>query len=170
MRKATIPLVRAVASVVYRILPKEGNMLITNKHLNSYGLGDATLRINGHDYPARICADNETCFRTIFTVPGANSLGETMEIELTIQQWQDFKQWKCWIREGWIRKMSSLCFLSTYVTDADGFCWGKYNPQSKPREDRPGSVVDFSWLLSGEEADKIVAEAVRRFEAAGMDA
>lgn len=145
-------------------------MLIKNKKPNSYGLGDATLELNGKDYPATICADNDVCFRAILTVPSANSLGETMKIEITIQKWEDFRQWKRWLKEGWIKKMPSLCFLSTFVTDVDGFCWGKYNPQSKPRQDRPGSVIDFDWLLSGEEVDKIMAEAVRRFETAGMDA
>lgn len=69
-----------------------------------------------------------------------------------------------WVRSGllprWIRQ---TLHVSTYFTDAEGRCWGLYNPQEKRQGTR--NVVNYEWKLEAtpENEKKILAECERRY-------
>ena len=57
-------------------------------------------------------------------------------------------------------RLKDWWYVSVYVTDEDGHCWNRYNPQIIYNA-RP--IIDFDWMLPAtpENAQKILAEVAR---------
>lgn len=79
---------------------------------------------------------------------------------------------KLWYSFGYTDKvLETYWCVSTYVKDSEGYCWGKYNPQSKMEGKR--TVINFDWMLEGteENKEKLIDETYKRFsQAAGKSA
>jgi hypothetical protein len=58
--------------------------------------------------------------------------------------------------------------ISTYVTDTEGNCYGRYNPQSKISEDGKRTVLNFDWMFEAteENKEKLLNEVYKVFSAA----
>lgn len=68
-----------------------------------------------------------------------------------------------WHKHGYTpTELSDWWSVQTYVYDAEGNCYGRYNPTIKREEAR--SVIDFDWMLPATEAnrEKILREIERR--------
>lgn len=70
-----------------------------------------------------------------------------------------------WYKNGYIdRVLENYWSISTYATELNGLCRGKYNPQCKTSEDGKRSVVNFDWMLEAteENAAKLLKEVEKR--------
>lgn len=77
-----------------------------------------------------------------------------------------------WVKRKIFDKPFAWWHISTYVTDKDGYTWGRYNPQEEPEiiKDNKGkvilshNVIDFDWVLPATEENrqKIIAEVSKR--------
>ena len=58
--------------------------------------------------------------------------------------------------------------VEVYVTDTEGTCWGRYNPQTKLSEDKKRLVINFDWMFEAteENKEKILNEVYRLFSTA----
>lgn len=104
-----------------------------------------------------------------------NWLGELIQIEIT-KCTPDIKSKnslpRLWKKHGFIdRVLESYWSVTVYVTDRQGNCWGRYNPQTKLFtryekdkcvECRP--VINFDWMFEATEENKqkIINEVIRR--------
>ena len=74
-----------------------------------------------------------------------------------------------WYKAGRTDKIldTYLC-IHTYCRDSEGQCYGRYNPQTKIREDGKGSIINFDWMFENTEENKqkLIDEAIRLFESA----
>ncbi len=79
-----------------------------------------------------------------------------------------------WVKNGWLPKaLESFWSIDTYVTDTEGNCYSRYNPQtiwyqqfdSKGKVIQNRNIINFEWILEAtlENYEKIVAEVERRF-------
>ena len=65
-----------------------------------------------------------------------------------------------WKKAGYINEpLADYWSVETYATDADGNCYGRYNPQTIPGENK----INFAWILAAtkENFDKIINEVYR---------
>lgn len=94
-----------------------------------------------------------------------NAKGETILIELT-KVTHDLEDKRSmmnrWKRAGFIAEtLPTTWGVQTYVTDAQGNCWARYNPTHKLSDDGGRLVLDFSNLLGATEENRIkLIEAV----------
>lgn len=109
----------------------------------------------------------------VIKVIGCNAKKETMEITLSSTVTDNPKDKKdmhyLWYKHGFTdRIMKSHINCHTYVRDSEGVCFGIYNPQSKPSDDKKRSVTNFDWILEDTEENrkKIIEECIRLFETA----
>ena len=98
-----------------------------------------------------------------------NSRGEKLcvEIEECYNNGGPHSLPELWLKYGYIYKqLDSWWSISTYVTDKDNQCWGKYNPQHK--KDGKRYVLNFKWVLpaSRENFKKIIEEVKRQWMSA----
>ena len=106
--------------------------------------------------------------RWYYTFTDPNKKGETLVIELS----------KCtnsggkndlpviWYKHGYIdRILKTYWWISTYVTDTEGNCYGRYNPQIKLTEDGKRQVINFDWMLeaAGENKERLLNEVYWQF-------
>lgn len=96
---------------------------------------------------------------------GTNKLGESLVVEVYQCAESIVKMWK----KGKLIDKDARCISAdTFVTDAKGNCYGRYNPTciygKNSRNGLIGSWVNFEWIVKTE--DEIIAEVVRQFEAA----
>jgi hypothetical protein len=74
-----------------------------------------------------------------------------------------------WKKHGYIdRVLETYVCIHTYVTDTEGNCYGRYNPQTKLSEDGKRSVINFEWMFENTEENKqkLIDECIRIFESA----
>lgn len=77
-----------------------------------------------------------------------------------------------WVKHGWVDDfIEKVLWASTYYTDDEGNCWGRYNPQYATEVDEYGehrAVIDFGWMLEAtpenerrllEECERLMVEA-----------
>lgn len=70
-----------------------------------------------------------------------------------------------WYKNGYIdRVLENYWSISTFVTELNGMCRGRYNPQEKKSEDGKRLVIDFDWMLEAteENAAKLLKEVEKR--------
>lgn len=132
--------------------------------------GNGILTIGKDEYRIKAMAWDEEHLHRFFLYPDeANSKGETITLEFSIGYWgNESKLWDTWARRGWTEKKDTLLFLSTYVTDSDGRCWGRYNPQHKRSEDRRREAIDFDFMpeANAEGYRLLIDETMKRFREA----
>lgn len=131
--------------------------------------GKGTLWLDGRSYAAEVAArDSERLYRFFVYPKETNSKGEKITLEFSIGFWGDTRLWDSWVKLGWTTKKDTLLFLHTYVTDADGRCWGKYNPQVKLSDDGKRPVTDFDYLPEAkvEGYRLLINETMERFRRA----
>lgn len=95
--------------------------------------------------------------RTRYTLNNTNKSGEKIVIDLTKCVWGSLQD--LWITKGYMaKKLNNWINIEVYVTDKDGKCWGKYNPQIKARK------IDFKWVLEDTPVnrDTILTEICKR--------
>ena len=74
-----------------------------------------------------------------------------------------------WKKHGCIdRVLETYICINTYVTDTEGNCFGRYNPQTKISEDGKRHVINFDWMFENTEENKqkLINECIRIFESA----
>jgi len=104
-------------------------------------------------------------------VTDLNQKEETLTIELTECENPGGKNSLpyLWYKAGYTDNIldTYLC-IHTYCRDSEGQCYGRYNPQTKIREDGKGSVINFDWMFENTEENKqkLIDKAIRLFESA----
>ena len=86
-----------------------------------------------------------------------NEKGETLLIELSECENPGGKNALpvLWKKHGFIdRVLDTYICIHTYVTDTEGNCYGRYNPQTKLSEDGKRSVINFDWMFENTEENK----------------
>ena len=74
-----------------------------------------------------------------------------------------------WKKHGFIdRVLDAYICIHTYVTDTEGNCYGRYNPQTKLSDDGKRHVINFDWMFENTEENKqkLIDECIRIFESA----
>lgn len=74
-----------------------------------------------------------------------------------------------WKKHGFInRVLDTYICINTYVTDTEGNCYGRYNPQTKLSEDRKRHVINFDWMFENTEENKqkLIDKCIQLFESA----
>ncbi len=93
-----------------------------------------------------------------------NSKGEHLVMDIVYCEDSDLKSSlpKLWKKHGFIdRVLKTYWSVHTYVTDADGNCWGIYNPTVKPNENK----INFDYMFEATEENKqaLINETYKRF-------
>lgn len=103
--------------------------------------------------------------RTVYTFAEQNRHGERLKVEL-VECYPDNRSKNSlpnlWQKAGYTKKrLESYLSLTTYATDADGYCWGRYNPQIKYNEFK----INFDWMLEVTEQnrERFLRECYNRF-------
>lgn len=105
--------------------------------------------------------DHRTATRTIYQV------GPCFAVEVTTHQHDERdKNDLCniWKKAGHIPAfLPSTLHISTYYTDEEGRCWGRYNIMVKPSEDGHRQAINFDYLREATPKNEreLVAECVR---------
>lgn len=132
--------------------------------------GKGVLTIGADRYRIEAKAWNEERLHRFFVYPKeTNSKGESIVLEFRICQWgEGFSLWERWVKNRQLKKTGTLLFLTTDVTDKNGSCWRRYNPQWKRSEDGKREVVDFDYLpeATAEGYRLLIDETMRRFREA----
>lgn len=99
--------------------------------------------------------------RTRYTFTNTNDKSEEIMVELTrCYCSEQYSLGRIWKEKQWISEdLETWIYVDVYVTDTDGNCWGKYNPQHT----REGKV-DFKWVLEDTPANrqKILTEIAKK--------
>lgn len=72
-----------------------------------------------------------------------------------------------WKKHGFIdRVLETYVGVDTFVTDSEGNCYGRYNPQIKRSDDGKRNVINFDWMFeyTEENVQKLLNEVIRLFE------
>ena len=106
---------------------------------------------------------------TLFHVTEPNEKGETLLIELSECENSGGKNSlpALWKKSGFIdRVLDTYISIHTYVTDSEGNCYGRYNPQTKLSDDGKRNVINFDWMFENTEENKqkLIDECIRLFE------
>ena len=86
-----------------------------------------------------------------------NEKGETLLIELSECENSGGKNSLpvLWKKSGFIdRVLDTYINIHTYVTDSEGNCYGRYNPQTKLTDDGQRHVIKFDWRFGNTEEKK----------------
>ena len=108
---------------------------------------------------------------TLIHVTEPNEKGETLLIELSECTNPGGKNALpvLWKKHGFIdRVLETYICIHTYVTDTEGNCFGRYNPQTKLSDDGKRHVINFDWMFENTEENKqkLIDECIRIFESA----
>lgn len=109
--------------------------------------------------------------RTVYTFAEQNRNGERLQVELVEVRPDNRSKSSLpnlWQKAGRTKKrLESYFSVATYVTDAEGLCWGRYNPQTKMEavNGTPRSVINFDWMLEATEQnrERLLRECYNRF-------
>lgn len=107
--------------------------------------------------------DDITATRRDYTATAPTANGERLVVELIRCEDSGGRSSlpALWAKAGYTReRLSDYWAVSTYATEQDGSCWGRYNPTVKAGTHR----LDFDWVLPAteENAERILAEIARR--------
>ena len=108
----------------------------------------------------------------LYTFKDINTKGEKVCFELI--KTEDDPTWKnslakLWKKNGFIdRVLETHWSIKVYCYDTEGYCYGRYNPQSKLSEDGKRAVINFDWMFEAteENKEKLINEVYRLFMAA----
>lgn len=90
--------------------------------------------------------------RSLYTFTEPNAKGEKIVAELVKCSNSNPATWK---KRGFIDKaLETYWSIEVYVTDTEGNCWGRYNPQHKLSEDGKRMVINFDWIFEATEENK----------------
>ena len=108
---------------------------------------------------------------TLIHVTEPNEKGETLLIELSECENPGGKNALpvLWKKSGFIdRVLDTYICIHTHVTDTEGNCFSRYNPQNKLSEDGKRYVINFDWMFENTEENKqkLIDECIRIFESA----
>lgn len=109
--------------------------------------------------------------RTVYTFAEQNRNGERLQVELVEVRPDNRSKSSLpnlWQKHGYTKKrLESYFSVATYATDADGLCWGRYNPQTKEEavNGKPRAVINFDWMLEVTEQnrERLLRECYNRF-------
>ena len=112
--------------------------------------------------------EHKTGSTSWYHVNEPNKKGETMQFSISECEDPKFKNSlpKLWKKHGYMdRVLKTYLSIHTYVTDTNGDCWGRYNPQLKQRNNHE---INFEWMFENTEENKqkLINEVIRRFEEA----
>lgn len=109
--------------------------------------------------------EQRTATSTYYHFTEQNKRGEQLTVEIT-ECYPDNRSKSSlpnlWQKAGYTKKrLESYLSLTTYATDADGYCWGRYNPQIKYNEFK----INFDWMLEVTEQnrERLLRECYDRF-------
>ena len=96
--------------------------------------------------------------RTFYKFLEKNKKGETLEVEITEIYPDNTSKSSLpnlWKMHGFTNKLyNNYLSVDCYVTDKDGYCWGKYNPTNKLSDDGKRVIINFDYLLEVSEENK----------------
>lgn len=101
--------------------------------------------------------------RSLYTFTEPNAKGEKIVAELVKCSNSNPATWK---KRGFIDKaLETYWSIEVYVTDTEGNCWGRYNPQHKLSEDGKRMVINFDWIFEAteENKEKLIDETLKIF-------
>jgi hypothetical protein len=106
--------------------------------------------------------------RWLYTFTDTNAKGEKLIIELSKCKDNSYKDSlpKLWKKNGYInRVLEAYWSIETFVTDTEGNCWGKYNPQHKLSKDKKRIILNFDWIFEANKInkEKLINEVYRLF-------
>ena len=109
--------------------------------------------------------------RWFYTFTEPNDKGEKILVELSLctNSGSSHALPILWKKHGAIdRILETYWSIETYVTDTEGNCWGRYNPQTKLSEDGKRAVINFDWMFEAteENKEKLIDEVYRLASAA----
>lgn len=107
--------------------------------------------------------DDITAARRDYTATAPTANGERLVVELIRCEDSGGRNSlpALWVKAGYTQeRLHSYWAVSTYATEQDGSCWGRYNPTVKAGTNH----LDFDWVLPAteENAERILAEIARR--------
>ena len=106
-----------------------------------------------------VMVDNKYAYRELNIFEGENKNGECIEVELSRIRAESSSIME-WVKNGSIPKaLPTWWSIDLYVTDKDGNCYGRYNPQELPKSHK----INFDWVLEGTEENRIkILEEIER--------
>lgn len=113
--------------------------------------------------------EQRTATSTYYYFAEQNKNGERLTVEITECRPDNRSKSSLpnlWQKHGYTKKrLESYFSLSTYATDADGYCWGRYNPQEETASGKPQRVINFDWMLEVTEQnrERLLRECYNRF-------
>lgn len=107
-----------------------------------------------------VMVDNKYAYRELNIFEGENKNGECIEVELSRNMAESSSIMDKWVENGSIPKaLPTWWSIDLYVTDKDGNCYGRYNPQELPKSHK----INFDWVLEGTEENRIkILEEIER--------
>lgn len=102
--------------------------------------------------------------RTRFNFSGLSAAGERITVDLspiTPDAHDRNSLPSLWYQHGFTKTLlPSYWVVDVYATEENGNCWGRYNPQVIPGQNK----INFKWMLpaTAENRDALLAEIVRR--------
>ena len=112
------------------------------------------------NYKTVVMVDNKYAYRELNIFEGENKKGECIDVELSRIRAESSSIMDNWVRNGYIQKsLPTWWSIYVYVTDKDGNCYGRYNPQELPKSHN----INFDWVLEGTEENRIkILEEIER--------
>ena len=112
------------------------------------------------NYKTVVMVDNKYAYRELNTFEGENKKGECIDVELSRIRAESSSIMDNWVKNGYIPKsLPTWWSIYVYVTDKDGNCYGRYNPQELPKSHN----TNFDWVLEGTEENRIkILEEIER--------
>lgn len=106
--------------------------------------------------------DSLPAARTVYTFARPTAAGESLVVEFSRCESSDTcgDCARLWYKHGYTsRILPTYWAVSTYATDADNNCWGRYNPTIGA-----DGKLDFAWVLEATEENrvKLLNEIMRR--------
>ena len=107
-----------------------------------------------------VMVDNKYAYRELNIFDGENKNGERIDVELSRINAEGSSIMNSWVKNGYIPKaLPTWWSITVYVTDKDGNCYGRYNPQELPESHK----INFNWVLEGTEENRIkILEEIER--------
>ncbi len=140
--------------------------MITPQFIEAANAAAAKVGFINPNFVAARNGENAYTFRSFYDFKDTSRKGETLKVEIstgedsgtkysTPRLWYNAGNTPTILRRYWC--------ITTYVTDAEGDCWGIYNPQHTK-----GGKIDFAYMLEAtpENLTAILRECVKRFNAA----
>ena len=107
-----------------------------------------------------VMVNNKCAYRDLNIFDGENKNGECIDVELSRIMAESSSIMDNWVNNGYIPKaLPTWWSIDVYVTDKDGNCYGRYNPQELPKSHK----INFDWVLEGTEENRIkILEEIER--------